>query len=72
MDKKGPRTKTQINHMVAEELHINLQEATRLVSNAVRDGILTEVVARNPKKGRPPKMYIVVRSVSDIEAGEHL
>ena len=71
MDKKPPMSKTEINHLVGRHLHVSSQEAARLVSNAIRDGILTEIAIVQPEKrtrGKLPKKYIIVRHASDIDS----
>ncbi len=69
MAKQPPMKKTEINLLVAKHLHVSSQEAARLVSNAIRDRILTEIEIVRPKRGRPPKKYMLVRSTADIDSG---
>ena len=73
MYKQIPKTKTEINRIVARHLHINSQEAAWLVSNAIRDGIIIEIRPKRrgrkkKKRGRTPKRYMVVRRASDIDS----
>jgi len=62
-------SKTDVNRLVQQAFHIPAQEAARLVSNAIRDGVLTEVEYKGiwKKGGRKPKFYIVLRTLAEIE-----